>query len=72
MDKNPDQRGSCDQLLKEPFISKYLNSLNDLSLIERVVNEIKRDKVEPWWKYFKKFNMMHTILHFKIWIEHKN
>lgn len=45
--KKADDRGSCEELLKEPFIEKYVNESNDLKLIERVITAVKEDVVEP-------------------------
>jgi len=47
LSKNPDDRGSCVELLNEPFIQKYANDPNDHPLIERVIIEVKKDVVEP-------------------------
>ncbi len=47
LEKTPDKRGSCEELLKEPFIVKYVDQPNDLKLIERVITEIKNDVLEP-------------------------
>lgn len=44
--KLPDDRGSCDDLLNEPFITKYVDQPNDLELIERVIAEVQKDVVE--------------------------
>jgi len=44
--KSPDDRGSCEDLLKEPFITRYIEGPNDLELIERVIVEVKKDVVE--------------------------
>lgn len=47
LSKNPDDRGSCAELLNEPFIQKYVENPNDHPLIERVITEVKKDVVEP-------------------------
>jgi len=47
LEKNPDNRGGCDDLLKEPFIEKYVNEPTDHALIEKVCTEVKKDIVEP-------------------------
>lgn len=47
LSKNPDERGSCVELLNEPFIQKYAKDPNDHPLIERVITEVKKDVVEP-------------------------
>lgn len=47
LEKIPDNRGSCEELIKEPFIAKYTDQPNDLALIERVITEVKKDVLEP-------------------------
>jgi mitogen-activated protein kinase kinase 3 len=44
--KSPDGRLNVTELLKEPFIEKYLEIPNDLELMQRVVDETKKDKIE--------------------------
>lgn len=44
--KEADKRSSCADLLNEPFITKYLEEKIDLSFVESIVEEVKKDVVE--------------------------
>jgi len=45
--KEAEKRSACADLLQEPFILKYSNESIDLTFVEHVVNEVKKDIVEP-------------------------
>jgi hypothetical protein len=44
--KKPDERSNCTDLLKEAFIVNYIGKENDLELIKRVIDEVKKDVIE--------------------------
>jgi hypothetical protein len=44
--KKPDERLNCTDLLKEAFIVNYIDKENDLELIKRVIDEVKKDVIE--------------------------
>ncbi|RNA22817.1 dual specificity mitogen-activated kinase kinase 6 [Brachionus plicatilis] len=44
--KMPDNRASCSELLDHEFIKKYLEIPNDLEYIKKVMDEVKKDKVD--------------------------
>lgn len=45
--KEADKRSACADLLQEPFILKYSNESIDLTFVDYVVKEVKKDVVEP-------------------------
>lgn len=45
--KSPDERASCNDLLEHEFIKKYADTPNDLQFIKKVMDEVKKDIVEP-------------------------
>ena len=44
--KIPEGRSGCSDLLKEKFIEQYADKENDVELIKKIIEEVKKDKVE--------------------------
>lgn len=44
--KNADERSNCVGLLAEKFITDYQDKSIDLDLLKRVIDEVKKDKIE--------------------------
>ena len=46
--KKADDRSNCTDLLREKFITDHSAEPIDLELIKRVIDEVKKDKIEAW------------------------